>query len=794
MKRPFLYLFIPFASGIVAARFLHIPLYLAAAFSAIFALLFFVFFKNKILSHIGLYATICALGMAFYANSNILPSDHISVLSKEAAVKIVLRGKVVDDPFIEKAFYGKEKQSCTISVSAYKDNGKWKNARGLVRLEEYSARPAPLQYADLVTAEGFLSSPAGLKNPGLFNYREYLGSKGIYSVFKVKGEVSHVRDGGAHLRDPAYFSYRLRGKIRNFIDRYMDNPYSGFVKAIIIGDRSELPDNIREDFVRTGTVHIIAISGLNLGIIAAIILFILGIAGVPKRANLIITLIAIAIYSITAGASPPVVRASIVFAVYVIGYLIRRDADMLNSLAIAGFFILAYNPKELFDPSFQLSFSSVASIIVLTPRIQNILMIKSMPREGAIAKLLYYALTSVAVSLAAWAGTWPIVVTYFNIVSPVSILANIVIVPALFVLTVAVFGFLLSSLLPGVIPASLAYGAELITRATFFINGFFAKIPLSYFRIGAPETCMVVIYYALIGSLLIPRTVRLGRINFRRSRIIIAMLIAANILTWQDMFFKTRDKLRLTFLDVGQGDSVVLELPSGGNVIIDGGTGTSAGRFDIGKNVVAPYLWNRGIYRLNYVVVTHFHEDHIGGIVYVLENFKVDNVIDAGAPSSGSASYSRYLSAIKRKGIRRIKVREGDVLELEGSRFFILNPQKGEDALTSNDDSIVAKLVSGPTSVLFCGDIQEKSIKRILSYGEFLRSDIIKIPHHGSNIGDENTVRNFLKIVSPQTAVISNGSGIYGDVGNKPVIDALTSLNIMSYETKDAGAVILYGK
>ncbi|HPM43100.1 MAG TPA: ComEC/Rec2 family competence protein, partial [Candidatus Omnitrophota bacterium] len=641
MKRPFLYLFIPFASGIVAARFLPVPLYLAAAFSAIFAVLFFVFFRSKILSHLGLYASIFALGAAFYANSNILPPDHISRLTKGSAVKTVLRGKVIDDPFIEKAFYGKEKQSCTIYVSAYKDEGKWKSARGLVRLEEYSARPAVLQYADMVTAEGFLSSPSGLKNPGLFNYAEYLANKGIYSVLKVKGEVSYVRDGGARLGDPAYFSYRLRGKIRNFIDRYMDNPYGGFVKAIIIGDRSELPDHIREDFVRTGTVHIIAISGLNLGIIAAIILFILGIAGVPKTANLVITLIAIAIYSVTAGASPPVVRASIVFAVYVIGYVIRRDADMLNSLAIAGFFILAYNPKELFDPSFQLSFSSVASIIVLTPRIQNMLMIKSARREDVMSKLLYYAGTSVAVSLAAWAGTWPIVVTYFNIVSPVSILANIVIVPALFVLTAVVFGFLLSSFLPGVIPAFLAYGSELITRATFFINGLFAKIPLSYFRIGAPEACMVVIYYSLIGSILMPRTVRVGSINFRRSRVIIAILIAANILTWQDILFKTSDKLRLTFLDVGQGDSVVVELSSTRTMLIDGGTGASAGRFDVGKNVVAPYLWNRGIYRLNYVVVTHFHEDHIGGVTYLLENFKVDNVIDAGAPSSGSVSYSR---------------------------------------------------------------------------------------------------------------------------------------------------------
>lgn len=794
MKRPFLNIFIPFAAGITAGYFLTVPVWLTITLSAFFAALFFLFSRRRISSHLALYAAVFLFGMAAYQHSIILPADHVAYLTPEKPEKVILRGIVVDDPVIETTFYHKEKRTFTLSVRAYKKGVSWKEARGLVKVDQYLNKPVDIKYGDDVTTEGLLYRPVSLKNPGLFDYSKYLAIRDIYSILKVRENFPVIVNGRAAAGGVHAAAYRIRNGIRSMIDRYMAYPYAGFVKAIIIGDRSALPGDMTEDFIKTGTVHIIAISGLNLGIIAAIILAVLGIFRIPKRVNLALTLTAIGVYSITAGASPPVIRAAIVFAVYVIGYLIRRDAEILNSLAIAGLIILLANPRELFDPSFQLSFASVACIIIFTPYIEKIFHIDRIGRRKLSGRILYYVGTCAAVSISAWAGTWPIVAVYFNIISPVSLAANLVIVPALFVLTIASFAFIYASFFFGYAAAILSEATQGISGAVFFINHLFAKIPYAYFKIGSPRAWFLILYYVLIASFVMPKIVYLRHIRIRKNIVIAAVLFSMNIFAWRDAMSLAGGKTCVTFLDVGQGDSALIELPSGAAVLVDGGAGGSEDKFDMGKNVIAPYLWNKGIGRLDAVVVTHFHDDHLGGILYLLENFKIGAVIDNGANAPGNAAYDRYIKILKKRDIRRIKVREGDIFTVGDARFFVLNPEAGKDIPDSNDDSIVMKLASGDMDIIFCGDVQEKSIQRLLAYGNFLHSEIIKVPHHGSSLGSEVSVRNFFEIVAPEKAVISVARINRYNAPSKAVLNAITSLNIKSYETKDGGAVIVCEK
>lgn len=796
MKRPFLFIAVAFAAGIACGYGIPLPIAVSLAAGLVCALLAPAMGRHRALSRAALILALFFCGMAAYRHAVTLPPGHIAYLAGDKPEKVTLRGIVVDDPVVDASFYGKEKKSFTLDLSGYKrSQGAWTACRGLVRVDQYFKQPRELSYGDEVTAEGFLYRPAGLKNPGLFDYARYLALRDVYAICKIRENYVMAVTGRYRGNPLVAFAYKARGAIRAAIDRYLEYPYNGFIKAIMIGDRSALPDRVTDDFVRTGTVHILAISGLNLGIIAAIILAVFGVLRVPRRVNLALTLAAVGVYTVTAGSSPPVIRAAVIFAVYVVGALIRRDADMLNSLGIAAFGILLWNPRELFDPSFQLSFMSVAAIIVLTPAIESACGFSRIRGHAVPAKIAHYLTKGIAVSMAAWLGTWPVVALYFNIVSPVSLLANLVIVPALTALTVVSTVFLAFALIPSAgMAAAAGTAAAAVTalaQATFAVNHLFAIVPSAFSRVGAPAPCVLILYYALLGALLLPSQIRARAFVVRRTVIVAALLALLNIVVWQGVLSIGKGPYTVTFLDVGQGDAAVIRTPSGGTVLVDGGTGGDEEKFDAGEHVIAPYLWNRGVRRIDAIVVTHFHDDHLGGIIYLLDAFDVGAVIDSGAQAFGSRLRDVYLDALHEKGLRHLTVREGDLLQFDGASLYLLNPPKGDEIADSNDDSLVGKFVSNDLGVLLCGDVQEEGLARLEGYGPFLRSDVVKIPHHGSSLGADSAIENFLSAVSPKVAVISVARVNRYNAPSKNVLAALAALNIRTYATKDSGAVII---
>ncbi len=792
MKRPILYVLIPFALGIASsAVFKAGPVY-TFSLSALFLTSSVIYHRKSQVSHISLYIAMFFFGVFYLQNSLVFSGDHISRSVSDAPKTVFIQGVISDDPTAGMTPYHKVKTTFILNVDSVKEGEAWRRSRGRMDVSLYGPVKEPLHFGQKIVMEGVLSRPVGLKNPGLFDYEKYLAIKEIYAVFKVKegGVVEIVADDAANRLKAA--AYRLRNWIRTAVDKHFEAPYSGFIKAIMIGDRTDLKYNLNDDFIKTGTVHAIAISGLNVGLIAAIFLGALALLRLPKKLNLALAACAMVVYTFIAGSSPPIVRAVIIFVVFVAGYLINRESEMLNSLAFAAFIMLLANPKELFDPSFQLSFASIAGMVIFMPAINGFLRMDATKRRSFSGKAGSYLLSAVSVSAGAWLSTWPIVAHYFNIISPVALLANLVVVPALFVLTAGSFLFLLAEPFSGILSGSLAHALSLFCKALFTANHFLADLPFAYTRIAAPSGAIMTLYYAAIFLIILHPKVEFKKISVRKMEILILLLIALNALVWSDAAAMNSDALRITFLDVGQGDSALIELPGGKNVLIDAGPGGDEERFDAARSVVAPYLWNRKINKLDAVIVTHFHEDHLGGMLYLVDNFKIMNVMDNGATCENSEIFDKYASAVKNKKINRKTIGGGDAINFKGGTIFVLNPEKGSALADSNENSLVLKIHCKNFDALLCGDASNSALARMTAqYGDFLRSDVIKIPHHGGNAGSDIIVKDFLNASGANTAIISVAKMNKYRAPSEKTLAILSALNTIIYETKDNGAIMV---
>ena len=588
---PLLFIALSFCSGIFLSGFFKIPVLYPFLLSSVFLLAALYFSKKAALAHIGLYAAFLFLGAASYQNAHLLPPGHIYNLISEDPRKVIVGGMIADDPVADSTPYG-IRTRFTLMVDRIKDGEAVLASTGLITVTDRSDPPNRFSFADEVLLEGAISRPYGLKNPGLFDYARYLDIWNIYGILKVK-RVIPVDPVNVPFRHSAKrkglvgkikaAAYSVRGAVRGLLSRYVDEPYCGFLKAILIGDRSGLENAIKDDFVKTGTVHMIAISGLNVGLIAAILLMFFRLIRMPKRMCIILTVPIIIIYSFVAGSGAPIVRAVIIFCIASFGYLAGRQTDMMNSLSAAALIILLRNPKALFDPGFQLSFISVASMIAITPRINAIMKIKPPKNNSVIGRMKSYAISGASVSVAAWIGTWPVVASYFNIISPVAIFANLVMVPMLSVLTALSMAFMLAAPMCSLVANFMGCSLETVTKGLFFVNHMFAGIPYSYFMIPAPSIAVTVLYYGTVFLWLSPPSAVFRKLNIDKKKALIAALLVFNIFAWKNVIAAGRFPGSITFLDVGQGDSAFVEFPGGGNMLVDAGSAGEGGSFDTGR-------------------------------------------------------------------------------------------------------------------------------------------------------------------------------------------------------------------
>lgn len=680
--------------------------------------------------------------------------------------------------------YEKEHDTCVISgdvLVTLKRNPK--TDLNEFRIEEaerninLDKRPE-INAGDRVSMYGKLSVPFEERNPGEFSYKKYLFLNNIYKTFTITGYDNIEIISRDNIN---YFEGKIIYPARKFasenIDKYIGGNEGAFLKGLVTGERTNISRKTKEDFVKTGVMHIIAVSGLNVAYIILSLTLVLSLFRIPKIPKTIIIILILIYYCFFTGAPASIIRATVMGSLLLISGVMQRKANFYNVIGISVLIILLFESKQLFDPGFILSFTAVLSMVIFYEKLDEMFLQKILNLKTRYKKFIYLIVSVIFVSLAAQIGTLPITSHYFEKISFISLISNAIIVPlsnlslaiGFFQIIIAIFWDFLSSVIGGVNYYLLKFQLETI--------GFLASIEPGYISFYKFNTVNTIGYFVLLFLIF---TLKKGNLKFRIVTIIftIAVLISLNL--------DYNNNLRITFLYVGQGDCTLLETPDGSNILID--CGMKDFKYNSGENIV-PYLKRRGISKIDLLILTHLHYDHIGGIEYILNNFDVKTIADNGSNANNSL-LSKMDKFITEKRIPKEKFYRGDYIEGYGNlRLFFLHPER-EDTLRKSEHSksIVLKLKYGETEVLFLSDLNYEGEGVITNtYKDFLKSDILKISHHGSK---NATSIPFLVKCMPKYTVISCGKdNIFGH----PSELVLTKLGIIKSEvlrTDKDGAII----
>ena len=638
----------------------------------------------------------------------------------------------------------------------------------------------PGRYGDRVLVSGRLRSPQPARNPGGFDARTYYASRGVHALMSVRDARSYR----VTLRNTS-FTWQtgvidpLRNSIERSIDRTMRGDSAALLKGILLGARRQLPEDLLDTFRTIGLAHILAVSGLHVGLITLVIHTLLSVLRLPRNIVVAGTLGVLVLYAFITNLTPSVIRATIMAALFLAGRQLDRQTDTVNILAVAAIVILLIWPSALFDLSFQLSFLATYAIITGYPRMKELLPERISRSEKWWARWLRDGLL---VSVAAQFGALPVVAGTFYQVSWMSAVANLFIGPLVFLNTT--FGVLTALTGPLAIEIARLFSAAntLVLFAMIHLSKAFSGAPSALVEVPAPSILFFASFYGA-GLLLLWKP---DGDRGRRTRL---GLLALSLLLFGYNLLPDRS-LRITVLDVGQGDAIFIACPNGRTLLIDGGARTPF--YDAGARVILPFMRAKGYRRVDTIIVTHPDLDHYGGLRAVVESVDVGEVLSSGVVSE-SRSYQAWRDAIERHDIPYRAVVMGDTLAaLGGVRGLFLHPDplflSGPAKSNSNEVSVVLRLSLGEFSMLLTGDIEAKGEAATVRRPSMLKSTVLKSPHHGSRSSSGTA---FLNAVDPEAVAVS--AGMYNNFGHPSpeVIERYRRRGAEVFRTDEGGAVLI---
>jgi competence protein ComEC len=638
-------------------------------------------------------------------------------------------------------------------------------------------------------------------NPGCYDYETAMSIRGFScaaSVSDGRRVVPMASQGTLGWVEGTL--EKLRGPLRGWFRRTLSEPERGLIRALLLGEKQGIAPEEREAFQAAGLAHVLAVSGLHVGLVAwlafSAIRWILSrscrllLAVDVRKVSALAACLPVTVYALAAGFHVSTQRALIMVLAYLLSVAAGREKDVWSTLCLAALLILAATPRAIQTISFQLSFGAVVGILWLAPAIYRRLP-NPFDREGRLrgsaARSTAYMEGLLSATLAAVLFLLPLTVFYFHRISLVSVPANLTVTPllGLWVLPLGLLSALLFPLLPPVADLLLT-GASLGASAMTAAAQYFAGLDGAALWVVTPNRLEVVLLYAVLVFGLFALQ---GR--FRLLFLASCLVLAADVGYWVHETTLRRD-LRVTYLDVGQGNAALVQLPRGKRMLVDGG-GFRVGDFDVGRMVVAPYLWRRKIGRIHTLVLSHPEADHMNGLGFIAEQFSPDTLWCSG-DRVDSDSYERFMATVHDA---RIDVKApgdpGVPDEIEGVRVELLHPRRDTmgtewlSRLDTNNRSLVLRLSHDGASFLFPGDIGS-GVETVLvrRFGERLRSDVLLAPHHGSNT---SSCAAFLEQVRPTWCVISAGFGNRFGFPHPEVLDRLRRAGSRIARTDRHGAV-----
>lgn len=492
-KRPLAVIAVFFILGVLSARFLPYEIGFVHVLIAalIFILSSFVFSRYQKVSNLLLLLSVSLFAVFLYINSNTFSDSHITKFLEEEKLKTNIIGVIKSPALTRKPYYGKISSTYLFQLEAIKGQGtrdkgqgeEWVEVTGLAQIRIETEKD--YRYGDRLLVKGTIRNPKSKnQNPkqpsntkfqkSRFNYGEYLEMQNIFALINAKEAKITILSRNYKVNPVLKYTYLLREKLNDRILEKMPLESGALLRSVLLGDRSELPEDIQAAFKNSGTMHILAVSGLHVGIITLFIMYTLRFLRIERSLSYILTILSIVFFSLLTLSRPSVVRAVVMASIFLGGLVLGRKADPYNSLGAAAIFILLINPKDFFNVGFQLSFAAVLSILYFTPRLIKLI---NPDTNLYIRKYLYMPLF---VSMSASLGTSPFILYYFKIITPIAVVANMVVIPALSILLIGGLAFFLLGWVP-FLGAFLAGFNNVAAYVIFNAADFFSSIEFGHF-------------------------------------------------------------------------------------------------------------------------------------------------------------------------------------------------------------------------------------------------------------------------------------------------------------------------